>query len=205
MTDNQRPSPSDSQAPVHSLPQALAAHLQCLQDAPVDATPLTEEKVAQALSILVEVLKKIDATLLSQLEVLGKSHPRIKSMVETLQAQGLLNIEASLQGVLASDATRMTRLSNYTDLLTRWWAALMAGLQAAVLELPNELTESLNPSSWEVEKKRWSSEEEAFWQHFSIIVRHEVPLKISDKMKKIQAEKTLDAYAILGSGERTTK
>jgi len=202
MTEHTPPSGGNSKLQPENLAGALKRHLACLQNSDLADSPETDRKTAEALAILIDLFKKIEQTLVSQLEVLGKNHPRIKDMGETLKNQNLLNVENALQAVLSSKATRMTRLNNYADLLMRWWSAVLAGVQSTVLEVPHELTEALNPANWELEKKRWSSEEAAFWEHYRHVIRHDTPLKVGDKMKTMQAEKTLDTYAILG-GEKT--
>ncbi len=182
---------------------ALKSHLPWLGDIRPASEKATAHKAAESLAILVGVLKRIEQTIHSQLEVLGKNHPPIKSMAETVQNQGLLDIENVLRSVLGSDSPRMNRLANYGDLLLRWSAAMMAGVQTTVMELPNELDQALNPDDWNVEKKRWSAEAEAFWDHFKFVIRHDLPLTLGDRMKEIQAQKTLDAYALLGSEQST--
>ncbi len=182
---------------------ALKSHLPWLGDIHPAGEEATAQKAAESLAILVGVLKRIEKTIHSQLEVLSKNHPPIKSMAETVQNQGLLDIEDVLRGVLGSDSPRMNRLANYGDLLLRWSSAMMAGVQTTIMELPNELTQALNPDDWNVEKKRWSAESEAFWDHFKFVIRHDLPLALGDRMKEIQAQKTLDAYALLGSEAST--
>ncbi len=178
---------------------ALKSHLPWLVDFHPASEEATAQKTAESLSIVVGVLKRIEQTVHSQLEVLSKNHPPIKSMAETVQNQGLLDIENVLRAVLGSDSPRMNRLVNYGDLLLRWSSAMMAGVQTTVMELPNELDQALNPDNWNVEKKRWSAEAEALWDHFKFVIRHDLPLTLGDRMKEIQAQKTLDAYALLGS------
>ena len=182
---------------------ALKSHLPWLGDIHPAGDEATAQKTVESLAILVGVLKRIEQTIHSQLEVLSKNHPPIKSMAETVQNQGLLDIENVLRSVLGSDSPRMNRLVNYGDLLLRWSSAMMAGVQTTVMELPNELDQALNPDDWKVEKKRWSAEAEAFWDHFKFVIRHDLPLTLGDRMKEIQAQKTLDAYALLGSEPST--
>ena len=182
---------------------ALKSHLPWLGDIHPAGDEATAQKTVESLAILVGVLKRIEQTIHSQLEVLSKNHPPIKSMAETVQNQGLLDIEDVLRGVLGSDSSRMNRLANYGDLLLRWSSAMMAGVQTTIMELPNELDQALNPDDWKVEKKRWSAEAEAFWDHFKFVIRHDLPLTLGDRMKEIQAQKTLDAYALLGSEPST--
>ena len=124
-------------------------------------------------------------------------------MADTVKNQGLVDIEKVLRSVLGSDSSRMNRLANYGNLLLRWSSAMMAGVQTTVMELPNELDQALNPDDWNVEKKRWSAEAEAFWNHYKFVIRHDLPLTLGDRMKEIQAQKTLDAYALLGSQKST--
>lgn len=187
----------------HGVAAALKSHLPWLEDIRPASEEATAQKTAESLAILVGVLQRIEQTIHSQLEVLSKNHPPIKSMAETVQNQGLLDIQKALRAVMGSDSSRTTRLANYGDLLLRWSSAMMAGVQTTVMELPNELTQALNPDDWNVEKKRWSAEAEAFWDHFKFVVRHDLPLTLGDRMKEIQAEKTLDAYALLGSEQST--
>ena len=182
---------------------ALQSHLPWLGDIQSASEEAAAQKAAESLAILVGVLKRIEQTIHSQLEVLSKNHPPIKSMAETVQNQGLLDIENVLRAVLGSDSPRMNRLVNYGDLLLRWSSAMMAGVQTTVMELPNELAQALNPDDWNVEKKRWSAEAEAFWNHYKFVIRHDLPLTLGDRMKEIQAQKTLDAYALLGSEPST--
>ena len=182
---------------------ALKSHLPWLGDIQPASEEAAAQKTAETLAIVVGVLKRIEQTIHSQLEVLSKNHPPIKSMAETVQNQGLLDIENVLRSVLGSDSSRMNRLSNYGDLLLRWSSAMMAGVQTTILELPNELDQALNPDDWNVEKKRWSAEAEAFWNHYKFVIRHDLPLTLGDRMKEIQAQKTLDAYALLGSQKST--
>ncbi len=193
----------DDPSPDGDVSAALRSHLPWLGDLRSASEEATARKAAESLAILVGVLKRIEQTIHSQLEVLGKNHPPIKSMAETVQNQGLLDIENVLRSVLGSDSPRMNRLVNYGDLLLRWSAAMIAGVQTTVLELPNELDQRLNPDDWNVEKKRWSGEAEAFWNHFKFVIRHDLPLTLGDRMKEIQAQKTLDAYALLGSEQVT--
>ena len=136
---------------------ALKSHLPWLGDIQPASEEAAAQKTAETLAIVVGVLKRIEQTIHSQLEVLSKNHPPIKSMAETVQNQGLLDIENVLRSVLGSDSSRMNRLSNYGDLLLRWSSAMMAGVQTTILELPNELDQALNPADWKVEKKRWSA------------------------------------------------
>ena len=182
---------------------ALQLHLPWLGGTHSASEEATAQKAAESLAIVVGVLKRIEQTIHSQLEVLGKNHPRIKSMAESVQNQGLLDIENVLRSVLGSDSPRLNRLVNYGDLLLRWSSAMMAGVQTTVMELPNELDQALNPDDWNVEKKRWSAEAEAFWDHYKFVIRHDLPLALGDRMKEIQAQKTLDAYALLGSEQST--
>ncbi|MCH8964801.1 MAG: hypothetical protein IIB58_07570 [Planctomycetes bacterium] len=182
---------------------ALKSHLPWLGDIQPASEEAAAQKTAETLAIVVGVLKRIEQTIHSQLEVLSKNHPPIKSMAETVQNQGLLDIENVLRSVLGSDSSRMNRLSNYGDLLLRWSSAMMAGVQTTILELPNELDQALNPDDWNVEKKRWSAEAEAFWNHYKFVIRHDLPLTLGDRMKEIQAQKTLDAYALLSSEKST--
>lgn len=193
--------PDSAAASTGELTAALRAHLPCLQDITLPNDAEAAQKVAQSLAIMVQILKRLEQTLHSQLEVMGKNHAPIKTMAGTLQNQGLLDVEQALCVVLGADSTRMTRLVHYGDLLLRWWSAALAGVQTTVMEVPNELTEALNPANWAVEKKRWSGEDQVFWNHYKIVVRHDVPLKIGDRLKSIQAEKTLEAYSVLGSGQ----
>ena len=182
---------------------ALKSHLPWLGDIQPASEEAAAQKTAETLAIVVGVLKRIEQTIHSQLEVLSKNHPPIKSMAETVQNQGLLDIENVLRSVLGSDSSRMNRLSNYGDLLLRWSSAMMAGVQTTILELPNELDQALNPDDWNVEKKRWSAEAEAVWNHYKFVIRHDLPLTLGDRMKEIQAQKTLDAYALLSSEKST--
>ncbi len=182
---------------------ALKSHLPWLGDIQPASEEAAAQKAAESLAILAGVLKRIEQTIHSQLEVLSKNHPPIKSMAETVRNQGLLDIENVLRAVLGSGSPRMNRLVNYGDLLLRWSSAMMAGVQTTVMELPNELDQALNPDDWNVEKKRWSAEAEAFWNHFKFVIRHDLPLTLGDRMKEIQAQKTLDAYALLGSEQST--
>ena len=182
---------------------ALKLHLPWLGDIQPAREEATAQKTAESLSIVVGVLKRIEQTVHSQLEVLSKNHPPIKSMAETVQNQGLLDIENVLRVVLGSDSPRMNRLANYGNLLLRWSSAMMAGVQTTIMELPSELDQALNPDDWKVEKKRWSAEAEAFWNHYKFVIRHDLPLTLGDRMKEIQAQKTLDAYALLGSEQST--
>lgn len=193
--------PDSASASTGELPAALRAHLPCLEDITLPNDADAAQKVAQSLGIMVQILKRLEQTLYSQLEVMGKNHAPIKTMAETLQNQGLLDVEQALGAVLGADSTRTARLTNYGDLLLRWSSAAFAGVQTTVMEVPNELIEALNPANWTVEKKRWSGEDQAYWNHYKIVVRHEVPLKIGDRLKSIQAEKTLEAYSVLGSGQ----
>ncbi len=201
--DQTTPSRADQQeghSPMgSSVSAALQSQMPWLGDIHVASDEATAQKAAESLAILVGVLKRIEQTIHSQLEVLSKNHPPIKSMAETVQNQGLLDIEKVLQAVLGSERPRMNRLANYGDLLLRWSSAMMAGVQTTVMELPDELAQALNPDEWNVEKKRWSAEAEAFWDHFKFVIRHDLPLTLGDRMKTIQAQKTLDAYALLGS------
>lgn len=185
----------------NDLVDALRIRLECLKETAMESTPETDRKVAEVLAILVKILGKIEQTIYSQLEVMGKNNPRVKSLAETAQNQNLLNIEEALKAVLDPKSTRLTRLTNYGELLLRWWSAMLAGVQTTVMEFPNELEEALNHSKWQVEKKRWSGEEAAYWNHFKHVIRHELPLRLGDKMKNMQAAKTLDAYSIIGKGQ----
>ena len=182
---------------------ALKSHLPWLGDIRPASEEATAQKAAESLAILVGVLKRIEQTIHSQLEVLSKNHPPIKLMAETVQNQDLLDIENVLRVVLGSDRPRMNRLANYGNLLLRWSSAMMAGVQTTIMELPSELDQALNPDDWKVEKKRWSAEAEAFWNHYKFVIRHDLPLTLGDRMKEIQAQKTLDAYALLGSEQST--
>ena len=89
---------------------------------------------------------------------------------------------------------------NYSELLLRWWSALLTGVQTTVMEVPEELAQALNPSNWDVERKRWASEADAHWKHYKFAIRPDVPVTVGDRLKAMQAEKTLEAYSVLGVG-----
>lgn len=198
--------PKDSPAgEAPDLVEALRVRVACLKAAVLPRGAETDQKVAEALGIMVQLLVRIEQTLSSQLEVLGRSNPRVKSMAETVREQGLLSVESALQAVLGAPQARLTRLTNYSDLLLRWWSAVLAGVQSTVMEAPNEIEQGLNPAHWQVEKKRWGSEDAAFWSHFKFVIRPELPLRIGDRLKQLQAEKTLDAYAVLGEARPSEK
>ncbi len=199
MSTDSGPGPA---AAAEQFARALRAHVPCLEEATVGTGPAMDRQVAEALGILVELLGKIEATLQSQLELLGKGDPSIKTMAETLGGQGLLNVGQALSRVLKSDKVPPTALRNYSDLVMRWWSAVLTGTQATVMEVPNEVAAALNPADWPVEKRRWSAEADAYWNHFKHVIRHELPLKLGDRMKQIQARKTLDAYRIMGGEPR---
>ncbi|MCG3137043.1 MAG: hypothetical protein HJJLKODD_00884 [Phycisphaerae bacterium] len=168
------------------------------------ASPETAEKLAQVVKVLVELLSRLDRTILSELMILSKNNSSLKSMAETLQRQGLLNIQDTVAAVLKPGNTRLNRVQQYSQLLLRWWAAMVAGIHSTCEQSSQQLAEALNPTTWPVEKKRWSSEEVAFWQYFQMIIRHELPLRQSDQMKSTQAQKTLEAYTALGGGSSSS-
>ena len=76
-------------------------------------------------------------------------------------------------------------------------------MQTTVMEAPHELEQGLNPSHWQVERKRWASEESVLWNHFKHVIRPELPLRVADRIKEMQASRTLDAYAALGGSRQT--
>ncbi len=181
--------------------EALRTQVACLRDVTLDDGSDGQRKIAESLELLIGLLERIEQMLHSQLEVLAKNHAPIRPLAENLKNQALLDIKRTLQTVLGADNKRMNRLANYCDLMMRWWSAVLAGVQTTVMEVPNELTEALNPAAWELEKKRWSAREQAYWDHFRHVIRHELPLKLGDKLKRIQAEKTLAAYSVLGNDQ----
>jgi len=203
-TDSGNTQASGSADSTSTVADALRNHVNCLRDVAVPATPATDHATAQVMSTLIDLLRTVEQTVVSQLEAMGKYNPQVKALAETARNQRLLDVEGAVQTVLRSGDHRLTRLMQYSELLMRWWSAVVTGVQATLLEVPNELAAALDPAGWGVEKKRWSAEAEAYWQHFRLIIRQELPLEMGDRMKHVQAEKTLDAYTVLGSGPSGT-
>lgn len=186
--------------PAHSqsataLVDALKQHCTFLKDSEVD--PACADRAAASLAETVQLLQHISLAMISQLEVLGRHNPRIKQMHEAITTQGLLDIEAAVTAALAPNETRITKLTNCSELMVRWWSALLAGIQSTVLAVPGELNEALNPAEWGVEKKMWKSEDAALWEHFKLAIRPELPLRLSDRLKTIQAQKSIDAFSAM--------
>lgn len=189
------------------LAAALKEHLPFLEGVTLANDAKSAEQAAEALAIFVELLGRLEQTLLSQLEVLGKQHAPIRTMIDAAQNQGLISIEKALRSALQADGGKPTRLKNYSELLLRWWSALLTGVQTTLMEGPEELSHALNPANWEVERKRWASEADVYWKHYKFVIRPDVPVAVGDRLKAIQAEKTLEAYSVLGAapdGEKST-
>ncbi len=163
----------------------------------IDSTP-----EAQTAALLAVAIRRIEQTVFSQLECLGKTDPAIRNLAENLKRQGLLDIDAILPGALQGDPAHLGRLKNHADLLIRWLSAILAGAQSALLAAPEELSAALNPSNWVVEKKRWSSEPSAYWNHYQYAVRPELPLAVGDRLRSLAGQKTIEAYSILGDEGR---
>ncbi len=184
--------PPHSAAP---LSAALKKHCAFLQDQDID--PDCADRAAASLAETVKLLQRISLAMISELEVLGRNNPRIKQMHEAIVSQGLLDVERAVAAALAPDETRITKLTHCAELMLRWWSAILAGIQTTVLEVPGELNDALNPAGWGVEKKMWKSEDAALWEHFKLAIRPELPLRLSDRLKTIQAQKSLDAFAAM--------
>jgi hypothetical protein len=140
----------------------------------------------------------MEQTLYSELETLAKHHPQIKPMAQALAQQRLLDIQRMLTEAMGSGPGGSARMAHYSELLFRWWSAILAGVQSTVLHLPHELDAALNFAEWQVERKRWSSEESTYWDHFKFVIRSELPLRMADRLKAVRGAKTLEAYTILG-------
>lgn len=192
--------PDGASPPANGLAAALKERLPFLKDAALADDDATAEQTAEVLAIVVELLSKLEQTMQSQLEVLGKQHAPIRTMIDSAQNQGLISIEKAIIASLKSSGAKPIRLKNYSELLLRWWSALLTGVQTTVMEAPEELAQALNPSNWDVERKRWASEAEVHWKHFKFVIRPDVPAAVGDRLKAIQAEKTLEAYCVLGAG-----
>lgn len=187
--------------PAADFAAALSRELPFLANCGLADSPALPQRAAEVLALLIQAVRRVEQTIASQLEVLAKTNPQIKALAENVTAQGLLDVERAVAAVLRP-AARLTRLQNYTDLLLRWWTAILTGVQTTIPQMPHELSAALNPAAWELEKKRWSSEAEACWDHFKYVVRQELPLKMGDRMKQIHALKTLEAYSILAGSQR---
>jgi hypothetical protein len=199
----------NAETPNHDDPRTLAAalaeHLPALKDVVSEKDTELPAKTAEALGVMVGLLGRMTDALLGELEFMGKTNPRIKAMQETVADQKLLDFEAAISKVLSPNTQRITRLSNTADLMVRWWSAVAAGVHTAILDIPDAVARELNPSDWPVEKKRWSSEEAAYWEHFKFVIREELPLKLGDHAKRTHGDKTLEAYTILGSSGSTDR
>ncbi len=191
--------------PAVGLADVLKERLPFLKDAALANDASTAEQTAEALAIVVQLLSRLEQAMQSQLEVLGKQHAPIRGMVDAARNQDLLSIEKALLSALQARGAKPARLKKYSELLMRWWSALLTGVQTTVMEAPEELARALNPANWDVERKRWASEADAHWKHYKFVIQPDVPVAVGDRLKAIQAEKTLEAYSVLGAGQDQEK
>ena len=79
--------------PAIGLVAALEGRLPFLKEAALANDAATAEQTAEALGIVVELLTRLEQTMQSQLEVLGKHHAPIRTMIDAAHNQGLISIE----------------------------------------------------------------------------------------------------------------
>ena len=88
--------PDGASPPANGLAAALKERLPFLKDAALADDDATAEQTAEVLAIVVELLSKLEQTMQSQLEVLGKQHAPIRTMIDSAQNQGLISIEKAI-------------------------------------------------------------------------------------------------------------